>query len=86
MKLSELLKNIHPLRIEGPAEIEIADVNIDSRRIATGHLFVAMRGTQVDGHQFIPKAVSQRAAARRHHLLRRSFTPPHPCRSYRYQR
>ena len=63
MKLSELLKNIHPLRIEGPAEIEIADVNIDSRRIATGHLFVAMRGTQVDGHQFIPKAVSQRAAA-----------------------
>jgi UDP-N-acetylmuramoyl-L-alanyl-D-glutamate--2,6-diaminopimelate ligase len=38
-------------------------VNIDSRRIADGHLFVAMKGTQVDGHKFIAKAIEQGAKA-----------------------
>ena len=57
MKLNELLKNITPLKIIGNDDVEITGVNIDSRRIKTGHLFVAMKGTQVDGHQFIGKAI-----------------------------
>ena len=57
MKLQELLKNIKPIRIIGDAEIEVTGVNIDSRKIKDGHLFVAMKGTQVDGHKFIPKAI-----------------------------
>ena len=57
MKLNELLKNITPIRIIGNDDVEITGVNIDSRRIKTGHLFVAMKGTQVDGHQFIGKAI-----------------------------
>lgn len=57
MKLKELLKNIKPLNIIGNEEIDITGVNIDSRRIKNGHLFIAMRGTQVDGHQFISKAI-----------------------------
>ena len=48
MKLQELLKNIKPSVIEGNTDIEISGVNIDSRKIREGHLFVAMRGTQVD--------------------------------------
>lgn len=63
MKLSELLRNISVVDIQGDTEREIKDVNIDSRRIAEGHLFVAMRGTQVDGHEFIPKALEQGASA-----------------------
>lgn len=63
MKLSELLKNIKPNQIVGNADIDITGVNIDSRKIKPGHLFVAMKGTQVDGHQFIPKAVAQGARA-----------------------
>lgn len=63
MKLSELLKNIDFIDKKGDADCDILDVNIDSRRIAEGHLFVAMRGTQVDGHQFIAKAVEQGARA-----------------------
>lgn len=63
MKLNDLLKGIAITAIQGNAECDIKDINIDSRRISEGHLFIAMRGTQVDGHQFISKAVEQGAAA-----------------------
>ncbi|MDO4158923.1 MAG: UDP-N-acetylmuramoyl-L-alanyl-D-glutamate--2,6-diaminopimelate ligase [Prevotellaceae bacterium] len=63
MKLNELVKNITPLNIIGSADVEITGVNIDSRRIQDGHLFVAMKGTQVDGHTFIGKAISLGAKA-----------------------
>ena len=63
MKLSLLLKNINPLQVVGNDDVEITGINIDSRKIAAGHLFVAMKGTQVDGHQFIGKAIGQGADA-----------------------
>lgn len=63
MKLSDLLKNIVTISIIGDAECDIKGVNIDSRKVANGHLFIAMRGTQVDGHKFIPKAEELGAAA-----------------------
>ena len=63
MKLNELLKNIAPLNIVGKTDVEITGINIDSRRIAPGHIFVAIKGTQVDGHTFIGKAEEQGAAA-----------------------
>ena len=63
MILKELLKNIIPLTVTGQSDIEITGVNIDSRRIKEGHLFVAQRGTQVDGHKFIPKAIELGAKA-----------------------
>ena len=58
-----MLKNIKPTAIAGSTEAEISGVDIDSRRVSDGHLFVAMKGTQVDGHRFIPKAIEQGAAA-----------------------
>jgi UDP-N-acetylmuramoyl-L-alanyl-D-glutamate--2,6-diaminopimelate ligase len=63
MKLQELLRNVKPLAITGDADIDITGVNIDSRKVEKGHLFVAQKGTQVDGHQFIGKAVAQGTAA-----------------------
>ena len=57
MKLSELLKYVKPIAIVGNAEVDITGVNIDSRKIEKGHLFVAIKGTQTDGHRFIPKAL-----------------------------
>ena len=50
MKLIELLKNVEVLNTFGNTEVEITGVNIDSRRIEAGHLFVAIPGTQTDGH------------------------------------
>ena len=63
MKLQELLKNVKPLTITGNADANITGVNIDSRKIEQGHLFVAQKGTQVDGHKFIPKAIELGARA-----------------------
>ena len=63
MRLNELLKNVETLNIIGDVEVEITGVNIDSRRIEKGHLFVAIPGTQTDGHKFIPKAIELGAAA-----------------------
>jgi UDP-N-acetylmuramoyl-L-alanyl-D-glutamate--2,6-diaminopimelate ligase len=63
MKLTELLKHVTPLTIVGDAEVDITGVNIDSRKVENGHLFVAMKGTQTDGHRFIPKAIELGAKA-----------------------
>ena len=63
MKLAELIKHIEVRTVVGPTDVEIADVNIDSRQIAGGHLFVAIKGTQTDGHRFIAKAIEQGAVA-----------------------
>ena len=63
MKLSQLLQQIKPLNIIGDAEVDITGVNIDSRKIEKGHLFVAIKGTQTDGHRYIAKAIELGAAA-----------------------
>ena len=63
MKLSKLLKYVKPIAIIGDADVEIQGVNIDSRKIEGGHLFVAIKGTQTDGHRFIPKALELGATA-----------------------
>jgi UDP-N-acetylmuramoyl-L-alanyl-D-glutamate--2,6-diaminopimelate ligase len=63
MKLSELLKYVKPTVIIGDAQAEITGVNIDSRKIENGHLFVAIKGTQTDGHRFIAKALELGARA-----------------------
>lgn len=63
MELEKLLKNVKPTNIAGDTTIDITGVNIDSRQIQQGHIFVAMKGTQTDGHSFIPKALELGAKA-----------------------
>lgn len=63
MVLEELIKGLKTVSVCGQTDIEITGVNIDSRRIKEGHLFIAQRGTQVDGHKFIPKAIELGAKA-----------------------
>ena len=63
MKLKELIQNCKVKDIIGSDDVEITGVNIDSRRIEPGHLFVAIAGTQTDGHKYIPKAIELGARA-----------------------
>lgn len=61
MKLKELISELSIKELVGNAQTEITGVNIDSRQITNGHLFIAMRGTQSDGHTFITKAIENGA-------------------------
>ncbi len=63
MQLKNLLQVLKTTAVIGNDNIDIASVEADSRRVAKGSLFVAVRGTAVDGHTFIDKAVAQGAAA-----------------------
>ncbi len=63
MNLSTLTSNIHVTAITGELEKEITGIQIDSRLIEEGQLFVAIKGTQVDGHKYIPKAIEKGATA-----------------------
>ncbi len=62
-KLSELLENLSVEGISGESDAPIAALAYDSRAVAPGTCFFAIRGTQCDGHAFIPAAVGQGAAA-----------------------
>ena len=63
MILSDLITCIKPLEIKGRTDKEIVGIDIDSRQVKQGHLFMAMRGTQTDGHKYISTAIAQGATA-----------------------
>lgn len=63
MKLVDLLKTIQPTQIVGTTDLEITGIHIDSRQVGHGHLFIAMRGTQADGHAYIQAAIEKGAVA-----------------------
>ena len=63
MKLSDILKKVAVLESQGDLNREITGVNIDSRQVESDDLFVAVKGTQTDGHAYIDKAIGQGAKA-----------------------
>ncbi len=62
MRLLDVLRGIDFVGEVGN-EVEIANVRFDSRAVQRGDVFVATRGTVVDGHSFIGKVIEQGAAA-----------------------
>ncbi|MBR5860531.1 MAG: UDP-N-acetylmuramoyl-L-alanyl-D-glutamate--2,6-diaminopimelate ligase, partial [Bacteroidaceae bacterium] len=57
MRLNELLREVQYNRLVMPNnEIDVLGVNIDSRKVQKGDMFIAMKGTQVDGHEYIAAA------------------------------
>ena len=63
MKLESLIQAIPVKQISGNTNKEISGLDSDSRNIQQDFLFVAVKGTAVDGHQFIDKAIESGATA-----------------------
>ena len=63
MKIKEILVNCNLLEIEGEKDLDILDISFDSRKVNEGTLFFAVKGTQVDGHDYIDKAIEKGASA-----------------------
>jgi UDP-N-acetylmuramoyl-L-alanyl-D-glutamate--2,6-diaminopimelate ligase len=61
-RLSDLLERIKPLKVVGSADREVEALSFDSREVGEGYCFFAVRGTQVDGHNFIAKATDAGAS------------------------
>jgi UDP-N-acetylmuramoyl-L-alanyl-D-glutamate--2,6-diaminopimelate ligase len=61
--LSDILTGLPFTELQGASDVEISAVVFDSRKVVRGCLFVAVRGTQVDGHDYIQKAIEQGAVA-----------------------
>jgi UDP-N-acetylmuramoyl-L-alanyl-D-glutamate--2,6-diaminopimelate ligase len=63
MKLSQLLRAITDFQLHGDDSVTISAVSCDSRNVTSGTLFFALRGTTVDGHNYIKAAVQSGATA-----------------------
>ncbi|HAE25329.1 MAG TPA: UDP-N-acetylmuramoyl-L-alanyl-D-glutamate--2,6-diaminopimelate ligase [Prevotellaceae bacterium] len=59
MNLKDILHDVQLVEVKGTKNREVTGIQIDSRQIQSGDIFVAIRGTQSDGHQFIPMAIEK---------------------------
>ena len=55
MKLENIIESVNVCEIKGNVDKEIAGIQMDSRLVEAGHLFVAVKGTQTDGHAYNEK-------------------------------
>lgn len=61
--LNHLIKNIPIRQTVGDVNLTIRQIHFDSRRVEEGDVFIALKGTQVDGHRFISNAIEKGAKA-----------------------
>jgi UDP-N-acetylmuramoyl-L-alanyl-D-glutamate--2,6-diaminopimelate ligase len=61
--LSDILDGLAFTELQGSADMEISAIVFDSRKVVPQSLFVAVRGTQSDGHDYIEQAIKQGAVA-----------------------
>lgn len=61
MIITALVNRIPVVEIHGDSNREVTELVIDSRKVTEGSLYVAMRGTVVDGHSFIASAIEKGA-------------------------
>ena len=61
MKLTKLIKNIDDAKILGNIQIDISKIYFDSRNVTEGSLFIAIKGSSSDGHNYIKAAIEKGA-------------------------
>ncbi len=63
ISLRNILLDLEVIEQIGNLDISICDIVFDSRKVQEGSLFVAQKGTQIDGHNFIESAIKDGAKA-----------------------
>ncbi|MBW1702009.1 MAG: UDP-N-acetylmuramoyl-L-alanyl-D-glutamate--2,6-diaminopimelate ligase, partial [Deltaproteobacteria bacterium] len=63
MQLGRLLKGMAIDESRGDSDREIEGLAYDSREVKPGYLFVALRGSTQDGHDFVKEAIRNGAVA-----------------------
>lgn len=61
--LSDLLSGVKDVTVAGPKDVVIKNLILDSRKVVPGSMFIALRGTQTDGHQYMDTAADKGASA-----------------------
>lgn len=62
MKLRDILYKVSIRSVKGSTDTDISDLQVDSRKTGKGSVFIAVKGIQSDGHQFIENAIQSGAA------------------------
>ena len=57
IKLKQILRAEDIVEVNGNLDVDVVDITMDSRQVKKGYCFIAIRGTQADGHTYIDKAV-----------------------------
>ena len=63
MNLKELLIGLEGLKARGNIDIDITGIAFSSKEVQSGNLFVAIKGFETDGHEFIKEAIDAGAVA-----------------------
>ena len=63
MRLEDIIKGTNAVILHGTADTQISSICSDSRKACAGSLFIAVKGFAADGHDFIPAALENGAAA-----------------------
>jgi UDP-N-acetylmuramoyl-L-alanyl-D-glutamate--2,6-diaminopimelate ligase len=62
-RITDIIANCKILKTIGNLDVEIESLVFDSRKVGSGALYVAQRGVNADGHQFISMAITKGAVA-----------------------
>lgn len=79
MKIKELIQGVKPIAIIGNIEDEIREITTNSRSVEKGDMFIAVRGTVVDGHKYIDSAIESGATCI---VCEEEVTNPNPSITY----
>ncbi|PTX51240.1 UDP-N-acetylmuramoylalanyl-D-glutamate--2,6-diaminopimelate ligase [Melghirimyces profundicolus] len=63
MNLETLIGSLMVARVTGNTDVRIEGIEVDSRQVKPGDLFIALKGFTVDGHRYVSQAVEKGAAA-----------------------
>ena len=63
MELKNILMGLEGLKVKGDLDINISNIDSDSRNIKENGLFIAIKGFDVDGHDYIKSAIENGAVA-----------------------